>query len=174
MKPALLLSCGKHITQKDDLLTAVEPRQVFEAVRQPEESIKSQIERLRLVKTIDKNQYGLLKRQLPYWVCGVFNPPYRRIENFGYTECFIVDIDHIAEKGLDINSLRAKFIADSRTMLCFVSPGEDGLKVMFRLGERCSDAGRYSLFYKTFIQILAQQYGFEQVVDKTTSDVSLA
>ncbi|MDR0612635.1 MAG: hypothetical protein LBG45_03975 [Dysgonamonadaceae bacterium] len=174
MKPALLLSYGKCITRKDDLLTAVNLQQVFEMIKLPNESIKTLIERLRLIKTIDKNQYGLLKRQLPYWVCGVFNPPYRRIENFGYTECFIVDIDHIAEKGLDINSLRAKFIADSRTALCFVSPGEDGLKVMFRLGERCSDAGRYSLFYKTFIQILAQQYGFEQVVDKTTSDVSRA
>jgi tetratricopeptide (TPR) repeat protein len=174
MNSALLLSYGKHITQKDDLLTTIEPQQVFEAIKQPEESVKSQIERLRLVKTIDKNQYGLLKRQLPYWVCGIFNPPYRRIENFGYAECFIVDIDHITEKGLDINSLRTKFTTDSRTMLCFVSPGEDGLKIMFRLNERCSDAGRYSLFYKTFIQILAQQYGFEQVVDKTTSDVSRA
>lgn len=174
MKPALLLSYGKRITQKDDLLTAIEPQQIFEMIKQPDENIKAQIERLRLVKTIDKNQYGLFKRQLPYLVCGIFSPPYRRIENFGYTECFIVDIDHIAEKGLEINSLRTKLIADTRTMLCFVSPGEDGLKIMFRLSERCSDAGRYSLFYKTFIQILAQQYGFEQVVDKTTSDVSRA
>jgi tetratricopeptide (TPR) repeat protein len=174
MNPALLLSYGKRITQKDDLLTAIEPQQIFDMIKQPDSTIKSQIERLRLIKTIDKNQYGLLKRQLPYLVCGIFNPPYRRIENFGYTECFIVDIDHIAEKGLDINSLRTKLIADSRTMLCFVSPGEDGLKIMFRLSERCSDSGRYSLFYKTFIQILARQYGFEQVVDKTTSDVSRA
>jgi tetratricopeptide (TPR) repeat protein len=174
MKPALLLSYGKCITQKDDLLTAINLQQVFEMIKQPNESIKTLIERLRLVQTIDKNQYGLLKRQLPYLVCSIFNPPCRRIENFGYTECFIVDIDHIAEKGLDINSLRTKLIADSRTMLCFVSPGQDGLKIMFRISERCTDAGHYSLFYKTFIQVLAQQYGFEQVVDKTTSDVSRA
>jgi tetratricopeptide (TPR) repeat protein len=174
MKASLLLSYGKRITQKDDLLTAVEPQQVFEMIKQPDESIKTLIERLRLVRTIDKNQYGLLKRQLPYLVCGIFNPPCRRIENFGYTECFIVDIDHIAEKGLDINSLRARLTADSRTMLCFVSPGQDGLKIIFRLNEKCFDAGRYSLFYKTFIQILSRQYDFEQVIDKTTSDVSRA
>jgi tetratricopeptide (TPR) repeat protein len=174
MKPELLLSYGKCITRKDDLLTAVEPQRIFEMIKQPDENVKTQIERLRLIKTIDKNQYGLLKRQLPYLVCGIFNPPYRRIENFGYTECFIVDIDHIAEKGLNINSLRTKLVADSRTALCFVSPGEDGLKIMFRLNARCSDAGRYSLFYKTFIQALAQRYDFVQVVDKTTSDVSRA
>jgi tetratricopeptide (TPR) repeat protein len=168
------MQIGKSITQKDDLLTSIEPQQVFEWIKQPEENIRTKIERLRLVKTIDKNQYGLLKRQLPYLVCGIFNPPYRRIENFGYTECFIVDIDHIAEKGLYINSLREKLTSDSRTMLCFLSPGEDGLKILFRLKEKCSDAGRYSLFYKTFIQVLAQQYNFEQVLDKSTSDVSRA
>jgi tetratricopeptide (TPR) repeat protein len=174
MKTSLLLSYGKQITRKDDPMTAIEPQQIFEMIKQPDENIKSLIERLRLVKTIDKNRYGLLKRQLPYLVCGIFDPPYRRIENFGYTDCFIVDIDHIAEKELDINSLRARLVADSRTALCFVSPGQDGLKIMFRLSERCSDAGRYSLFYKTFIQALSRQYSFEQVVDKTTSDVSRA
>jgi tetratricopeptide (TPR) repeat protein len=169
-----MIAIGKHLTQKDDLLSNIEPQQVFESIKNPEENIKTQVERLRLIKTIDKNQYGLLKRQLPYLVCGIFNPPYRRIENFGYTECFIVDIDHIAEKGLNIDSLREKLTNDSRTVLCFLSPGEDGLKVLFRLSEKCSDAGRYSLFYKAFIQVLAQQHNFEQVLDKTTSDVSRA
>jgi tetratricopeptide (TPR) repeat protein len=169
-----MISLGKHITQRDDLLTVVDPKSIFELVKQPEDAVKEQVIRLRLVRTIDKNQYGLLKRQLPYLVCGIFNPPYRRIENFGCIGYFIVDIDHITEKGLDINALRAKIIADNRTMLCFVSPGEDGLKVMFRLKEKCYDAGQYSLFYKAFIQILAVQYNFEQVVDKSTSDVSRA
>jgi tetratricopeptide (TPR) repeat protein len=169
-----MISIGKHITQKDDLLTVIEPQQLYESVKQPDESVKSQIELLRRIKTIDIKQYGVLKKQLPYAVCGIFDPPYRRIENFGAIDYFIVDIDHIAEKELDMNILRTKLIADSRTMLCFVSPSEDGLKVMFRLSEKCYDAGQYSLFYKTFIRSLAIQYKFEQVLDKSTSDVSRA
>ena len=169
-----MLSLGKHITQKDDLLTPIEIQQFYNVIKQPDETTLALINRLRLVKTIDIKQYGVMKRELPYIVCGIFNPPYRRIENFGYIENFIIDIDHIAEKGLELNAIRAKLIADSRVMLCFISPSEDGLKLLFRLSEKCYDAGQYSLFYKTFIRAFASQHGFEQVVDTVTSDVSRA
>ncbi|MDR0981880.1 MAG: hypothetical protein LBM07_01375 [Culturomica sp.] len=169
-----MLSIGKKITQKDDPLTGIEPQQLSEMIQQPDEVTLNQIARLRLIRTIDKKQYGVMKRELPYVVCGIFNPPYRRIENFGSIEYFIVDIDHIAEKGLSMDSLRSRLIADSRVMLCFVSPSEDGLKLLFHLSEKCYDAGKYSLFYKVFIQVLATQYGFAQAVDKATSDVSRA
>ncbi|MDR0994811.1 MAG: hypothetical protein LBL81_00810 [Tannerella sp.] len=169
-----MLSLGKHITQKDDPLEGIEAGQLFEAVRQPETVTLEQIRRLRAVRKIDKKQYGLMKRELPYIVGGVFDPPYRRMENFGYIEYFILDIDHVSEKEMDLPSLRAQLQADSRVMLCFLSPGEDGLKLLFRLSERCFDAGRYSLFYKTFIRAFSQQYHFEQVIDSRTSDASRA
>ena len=169
-----MLSFGKHITQKDDLLTSVEVQHIYNIIKHPDETMLNLINRLRLVRTIDKKQYGVMKRELPYIVCGIFNPPYRRIENFGYIEYFIIDIDHIAEKGMELNTLRTKLITDNRIMLCFVSPSEDGLKVLFRLNEKCYDSGQYSLFYKTFIRAYATQHGFEQVVDTVTSDVSRA
>ena len=169
-----MLSFGKHLTQKDDLLNPLEVQQFYNIIRQPDETTLTLIQRLRLIQTIDKKQYGVMKRELPYVVCGIFNPPYRRLENFGCIEYFIIDIDHIGEKGLQINSLRDKLSSDSRVMLCFVSPGEDGLKLLFRLNEKCYDAGQYSLFYKTFVRAFAMQYGFEQVVDTVTSDVSRA
>ena len=169
-----MLSFGKHITQKDDLLHPLEVQQLYNYIKQPDEATLLLINRLRLVQTIDKKQYGVMKRELPYIVCGIFSPPYRRIENFGTIENFIIDIDHIAEKGFQLNTLRDKLSGDSRVMLCFVSPGEDGLKLLFRLSEKCYDAGQYSLFYKTFVRTFAMQYGFEQVVDTVTSDVSRA
>ena len=169
-----MLSFGKHITQKDDLLNSIEVQQFYYLIKHPDEATLSLINRLRLVQTIDKKQYGVMKRELPYIVCGIFNPPYRRTENFGYVEYFIIDIDHIAEKGLELDAVRTKLIADSRLLLCFVSPGEDGLKLLFRLNDKCHDAGKYSLFYKAFAKNLAVQYGFEQVVDTVTSDVSRA
>jgi len=169
-----MLSLGKHITQKDDLLNPLEVQQLYNLIRQPDEATLTLINRLRLVQTIDKKQYGVMKRELPYVVCGIFNPPYRRLENFGTIEYFILDIDHIAEKGFQLNALRDKLSGDSRVMLCFVSPGEDGMKLLFRLSEKCYDAGQYSLFYRTFVRAFAMQYGFEQVVDIVTSDVSRA
>ncbi|MDR0938823.1 MAG: hypothetical protein LBN29_05640 [Mediterranea sp.] len=169
-----MLSEGKHIQQKDDLLTALDPETLHARIRRPDEAMRTLIARLRLVRTLDPKQYAVMKRELPYAVCAIFDPPYRRVENFGYAEHFIIDIDHIGEKGLDIDDLRTRLCTDPRVMLLFLSPGEDGLKVLFRLDGRCHDAGRYSLFYKAFARSLSAEYGFEQVVDTRTSDVSRA
>lgn len=44
---------------------------------------------------------------------------------------------------LSLKTVRDEIIRDEQVMMCFVSPGEDGLKVMFQLKERCYDAGLY-------------------------------
>lgn len=69
---------------------------------------------------------------------------------------------------------RKRIEKDTRTVLSFVSPGEDGLKVLFKLKERCYDSGLYSLFYKSFLAIFSEQYALQQVVDIRTSDVTRA
>ena len=63
---------------------------------------------------------------------------------------------------------------DARVVMSFVSPGEDGLKVVFKLKERCYDSGVYSLFYKSFLMNFSNQYALQQVVDSRTSDVTRA
>ena len=59
-------------------------------------------------------------------------------------------------------------------VLCFLSPSEDGLKVLFRLKERCYDTGIYTLFYKAFVTSFSSQYQLEQVLDGRTCDVCRA
>jgi hypothetical protein len=73
-----------------------------------------------------------------------------------------------------MESLREKLTHDERVFLLFTSPGEDGLKLMFRLAERCYDSGLYSLFYRSFLLEFSRQYSLEQVVDERTSDVCRA
>lgn len=85
-----------------------------------------------------------------------------------------MDIDHICEKGLILDDLRRKIESDSRTMMCFLSPGEDGLKVIMKLKDRCYDAGVYSVFYKKFVYDFSLQYDLQQVLDIRTSDVTRA
>jgi len=123
---------------------------------------------------MDSKQYSQLKRNLPYVVCGIFNPPFRHTDNFAYIEYFFIDIDKVSEKDMNIEDLRTKLEADSRVMLCFVSPGEDGLKLMFKLKDRCYDAGIYSLFYKLFARDFSAQYNLNQVLDLNTNDVTRA
>lgn len=165
---------GKNITQNNDVLTAISPEELFEQIKSPAPETSALIARLRLIRSIDTKQYGILKRQLPYIVCGVFNPPYRKSDNFGYCEYFMIDIDHITDKSFTVEALKNRLIQDSRIVMCFISPSEDGLKVLFRLAEKCYDASKYSLFYKWFLTALSQQYALEQVIDVRTSDVSRA
>lgn len=169
-----MISLGRNITTSGDPLTKVPVEKIYHAILQPKEATASLIRQLRVVRTLNPKQYAQLKKQLPYMVCGMFNPAIRRIENFAYTEYFILDIDHISDKQLSILELRKSIALDPRVVLCFVSPSEDGLKVLFRLNERCHDAGVFSLFYKLFARQFSQQYGIEQVIDLKTSDVSRA
>lgn len=169
-----MISAGKNIRAVDDALTRVRVDYLYHSIRNPRPELVSQIRQLRIIQSLDHSQYVAQKRLLPYIVCACFNPSFRRTENFAFTEYFIIDIDHIAEKGLSVDLLRQTLEQDTRVVMSFVSPSEDGLKLMFRLKERCCDSGVYSLFYKSFARSFASQYSIEQVVDAKTSDVTRA
>ena len=165
---------GTNITSADDQLMKVPVEYFYNSLKNPKPNNEARIRQLRIVYELDSKQYSKAKRALPYIVCGIFKPEIRRKENFAYTEFFIVDIDKLHSKGQSAQDLRKRLEEDPRVMMCFLSPSEDGLKLMFRLKERCYDSGLYSVFYKEFIRRFAKQYELEQVVDTVTSDVSRA
>ena len=169
-----MIMAGQNIQSSADQLVKVQEEYLYRSLLNPKPEIASKIRQLRIVYRIDPKQYSIQKRSLPYVVCGIFNPPYRRTENFAYTEHFIVDIDHIADKELSLSAIRERIQADPRVQLCFISPSEDGLKVMFRLSERCCDTGLFSLFYKEFVRKFTIQYQLDQIVDARTSDATRA
>lgn len=169
-----MLQVGSNIRSSADALKKVTVDYLYHSLRNPKPEISAKIRQLRIVRRLDVKQYAELKRALPYVVCGMFNPPFRRTENFAYTEYFMVDIDHLSEKGLAMAEIRKRIERDNRVVLSFLSPGEDGLKVLFRLKERCYDAGIYSLFYKAFVRQFSMEYQLEQVVDARTCDVCRA
>lgn len=169
-----MLQFGLNITQPDDELRKIPVERIYQGIAHPKESLRQQVERLRLVRAMDPRQYARLKKQLPYFVCGSFHPPYRRRENFASIQHFVVDLDHFQEAGLSRREVGGQLRADSRLLLLFTSPGGDGLKLLFKLKEPCFDPGLYALFYKAFIQALAQQYHLEQVVDTRTHDTTRA
>lgn len=165
---------GKQLTAADQPMMKVKVEKIYHALLNPKDETLAMIRRLRLVRQMDPKKYSELKRQLPFFVCGIFAPPFRRSENFAYTEYFILDIDKLSQKQLNPDELKKRIVADSRVVMCFVSPSEDGIKIMFRLKERCFDKGLYSLFYRTFAQKFAQQYSLQQVIDSKTCDVARA
>lgn len=165
---------GENLLSAADKLQNIDIPTIFTMVKQPSVELRGKVDRLRSVKSIDPGQYASLKRTLPYFVCGNFNPAFRRIDHFSSINCFVIDIDHCSEKGMELPLLRLKLQNDSRVCLSFVSPGGDGLKLLFRLKSPCYDAGLFSLFYKAFARKFSELYGLEQVVDARTCDVSRA
>lgn len=169
-----MIQVGKNITVKDDLLQKTKVIHLFHTIKKSDSELEQNIRRLRTIATLDKQQYTKLKRQLPYVVCGIFNPPFRRSENFAWIQHFILDVDHISNKNISPEALREKLQTDERVELIFISPGGDGLKIMFMLTEKCFDRAKFSLFYKVFARIFSRQNDLDQVIDPRTSDVTRA
>lgn len=168
------LYAGKQITSTTDKLQRITVDYLYNSLRNPKSDVEMLVRNLRIARDMDAKRYAQMKRTLPYFVCGAFNPPYRKIENFAYTEFFILDIDKVSSKGFLLTELQKKLSADSRVMLSFASPGYDGLKLLFKLSERCYDAGIYKLFYQVFARKFSEQYDIGQLIDSCTCDVSRA
>ncbi|MBR1476218.1 MAG: virulence protein E [Muribaculaceae bacterium] len=169
-----MISVGKNITQAGDRLVPCEIKDVYHGLVQPKADMRRLVTQLRTISQIDAKRYQQLKRTLPYLVCAKFNPEYRKVANFAYCDCFVVDIDHLMAASLDIDQVKRRIATDDQVALCFASPGGDGLKVIFRLSERCYDAGLYTLFYKAFVRQWAVRHHLTEVVDTCTCDVSRA
>lgn len=165
---------GKNITQAADPLVKVTPEYLYHAIANPKPELENAIRQLRLVKNIDEKRYQALKRSLPYVVTGIFYPPARKTENFAWASHFMADFDHLSVKETTPESLKEKLKSDNRILLLFVSPGNDGLKALFRLSEKIYDAAKYSLFYKAFIHSFSAQYNLQQITDTRTSDATRA
>lgn len=169
-----MIMTGANIQSAADPLRKVQEEYLYHSLIHPKPEIAAKIRQLRIAYQVAPKQYSVQKRSLPYVVCGIFNPPFRRTENLAYIENFIVDIDHLGAKGFTIADVRKRIETDSRVLMTFASPSEDGLKVMFRLSCRCYDAGKFSLFYKEFVRRFSVQYQLDQVVDARTSDATRA
>ncbi|GAB4292203.1 MAG: hypothetical protein Kow0068_17470 [Marinilabiliales bacterium] len=169
-----MISYGKNIKSVTEHLEKIDINNLFHLIKNPNEEIKNKINQLRSLQSIDYNKYRALKTTLPYVCCGIFQPPLRNTKNFAYTQYFILDADHLSNKDINIDQLIQKLKNDSEILLMFRSPGNNGLKIFFKLSDKCYDAGKYSLFYKKFAYNFSLKYKLEQVIDLKTCDVTRA
>ena len=165
---------GVNIRSNSDILSPISIEELYKLVRTFPSDLERLITTLRTIRRVDEKKYHTLKVQLPYFVCGCFNPALRKTENFAHISYFVIDIDHISSANMNMMELKSKLIQDSRVVLCYISPSNDGLKLLFKLKERCYDAGIFQVFYKRFIQTFASTYNIHDILDSKTSDVTRA
>jgi len=116
-----MIMFGTNIQSANSMLTKMQESEFYQRLIQPDADLAAKIRQLRVAYQIAPKQYSEQERTLPFVVCGIFNPPYRKTENFGYTDRFIVDIDHLGSKGLTISQLRARLRTDDRILMVFSS-----------------------------------------------------
>ena len=170
----MTIQFGRAITTPGDPLQKIPIDRLFLGISKPKQAFMDLIEQLQMVRAMDERQYRELKKQLPYFVCGVFHPPIRRTAHFARILYFVLDLDHLESADLDRLTVASRLREIPEVMLFFTSPSADGLKVMFRLQEPCSDSALFSAFYKIFAQRFAEKHGLQQVIDYKTSDVTRA
>lgn len=167
-----MIQVGKNVTQAKDPLQGVTLERIFKGLINANSELAQKLVLLRQLQTLDSNQYRKQKTSLPYLVCAQFQPNFRHKDNFVFTEYFILDLDHLNQFDLNISNLKNKLCKIPSVCLLFMSPSNDGLKIIFKLAEKIKDAAYYSLFYKTFAAKFASDHQLEGVVDLKTSDVS--
>jgi hypothetical protein len=169
-----MLSYGNTIISATEQLRKLTIDELYRKIAHPTDELIATISQLRALQALDIEKYKYNKRLLPFFTCGIFTPPVRKIVNFHFAGYFVLDIDHIGQKNINIAELKNELMKDERIVLMFISPGNDGLKIVFHLMDKCFDAAKFSLFYKVFASRFSQQYHLEQVIDNRTSDVSRA
>jgi len=165
---------GNNITSTTEPLQKTPVETLYNDIRNPKPEVEAKIRQLRIIYQLDPKKYTQQKKMLPYFVCGMFNPPYRKTENFAYTKYFVLDIDKISICGMDIDVVKEKIKTDERVLLYFASPSDDGIKVMFKLKDPCYESGLFSIFYKAFVQEFSGFHGLFQMIDSRTCDVTRA
>lgn len=170
----MFVSVGTSITQVNDSLVKMDIAELAHRIKNPKEQFKNRIDQLRIAKAISEQRYKELKKSLPYFTCANLHPLIRRKEYFSGISSFVVDIDHVSRTDSTLSQVVDKVRQDNRVLLQFVSPGNDGVKILFRLKEMCKDAVQFSAFYKIFVKRFALENQLENCVDYKTSDVTRA
>lgn len=165
---------GRNITSPADKLQKISLFKVYQKIAKPDAEFKSRIQSLRTVLNINEQKYKNLKKKLPYFCSSVFTPAFRKSDNFAAAAFFILDFDHISESDKNLIDIKIKLAQDKRTALLFSSPGNNGIKLLFKFSEKCYDKGKFSMFYKIFAKKFADEYGLLKTVDTKTSDVARA
>lgn len=165
---------GQSITQPADALSPLKFESLCQVIGGKYASINEKIAELRRIKQIDARAYRTMKTQLPYFTIANFNPPVRRTENVAYADYLILDFDYLSNKQLSAEVLKKSFSTNEHVCLCFVSPGGDGLKVLFRLEPRIYDKNIFKTFYKIFAIEWCKLYNLEHIADLSACDITRA
>jgi hypothetical protein len=167
-KPIVFI--GNQIQQSHtEVLQPVDLYSLYKRIKGDEE-LSSEIARLRKVALMDRKAYQRVKTRLPYFCCASFENGIRRGVHFKSISCFVIDIDKLPMELMA--HFKRELQSDPRVKMMFVSPGGQGIKLIFELSAPCKSLKEYSDFYRTFAFHLSETYHLSQYLDTSTCDAT--
>lgn len=144
---------------------------IIEAIRSGNNGLKDTIVRLRKVAALDKSVYNEMKKHLP-WICGgKFREGVRQLSHFKGIHYLVLDFDHFRDEN-EPAAIKENLKRDKRVFAAFISPGGNGLKVIFKLNGGFETPKHYSDFYKSFAASFSKDYQLSEFCDLVTSDAT--
>ena len=167
-----MLFIGQNVTQNPpETLSVISPKELFEMIAVPGVTLENEIEVLRKMRQIDEKVYKRRKTFLPYFIGSTFEGNKRNTQSFLRIGAFVLDFDNCLN-GQDAEVLKGRIFEDETVMMTFLSPGANGIKVVFVLESPITNTKVFTDFYKRFALQFARKFGLEAFTDTVTCDVT--
>ncbi len=114
----------------------------------------------------------VFKAKLPYFIGAKFENNLKKCDHFIQADWVILDLDNCINSPGDQDRIRKMLKNDKRIALLFVSPGGNGIKLVFRIKTPITNTQQFSNFYTAFTARFARKYKLEDVLDFTTKDAT--
>lgn len=167
-----MLYLGHNLTQNPpEQLQAITEQELVQLIGQPSGKLLSELEALRKIRQIDEKIYRKRKTFLPYFIGSRFRENIRHSSRFEALAYFVIDLDKCG-RAFGLEALKAQLFEDENVKLIFLSPGGDGLKVLFQLESPIVHTKAFADCYKAFALQFADKFGLRDYVDTVTCDVT--
>lgn len=160
---------GKNCKDNSTPLTEIGLEEIYDKVREGHDGLGEQTKILRKVRNMDVSRYSMMKVNLPFFTCSIFNPAFRGINNFNEAEGLIIDIDW---KKPDFLPIELTLRSDPRIVFSYRSPGGEGLKLVFAFENTIKNVEDYIRCYKDLVHAFGKEYEILDAIDFKNSDVS--
>lgn len=133
-------------------------------------TLKEETEKLRLLRSIDKQVYQMKKVQLPYICTSIFKEGKRKKNCFIYAKRMILDVDHCSTDQNDLFELKKTIDNDPQVAMAFISPGGDGIKVILTFDKKIISEDLYREVYKHTAVAFGRRHDIIKYIDIKTHD----
>ncbi|MGA2624491.1 MAG: BT4734/BF3469 family protein [Bacteroidota bacterium] len=167
------VSYGTKVNRKDERVTLVPFKDIIEQIKTGSNGLDKTIEQVRSLPCTSaeekKVRQAYKTNNLPYFSMGTFKDNHRENKNLISIKHVLLDFDDVLPV---LDALMGKLRKDRHVLCAFISPGGDGIKVIFPLDRAVTNYEEYRKIYVYYMKKYTTLYGVKP--DAVTKDAARA